>query len=79
MAEDGAWTFQLQFEATDPLGVYDVSATCFEARSRRPSSPTTTSSSFELTAAAHPGTDHAGTTRRGPPRRRSAATPSYTG
>lgn len=50
VAEDGAWTFQLQFEATDPPGVYDFSATCFESPESEKIVADYDFASFELTA-----------------------------
>jgi|SoiMethySBSTD1v2_1073268.scaffolds.fasta_scaffold02617_14 hypothetical protein len=52
VAADGSWSFGLQFEATDALGVYDFSATCFDSPS--PEAPIVADydfASFELTAA----------------------------
>jgi hypothetical protein len=31
VAADGSWTAAVQFEATDPVGTYTISATCFDS------------------------------------------------
>jgi hypothetical protein len=73
VTEDGAWTSQLQVEATDPPGVYDFSATCFES----PESETIVAdydfASFELTAPAPTGPPAAEPT---PPAAPPAAAPA---
>jgi hypothetical protein len=52
VAEDGAWTFQLEFEATDPPGVYEFSALCFASPESEDVIAAYGFASFELTAPA---------------------------
>jgi hypothetical protein len=53
VAGDGAWTFALPFEASDPLGVYDFTALCFASPDlEAPVIAEYDFASFELTAPA---------------------------